>query len=150
MFCLNSYTNPLCSSPPRGGGGTQQVLQGCILSPTLFNFYISDLPQFLNTACLLYADDLVIFSRSAKSFQIILNKLESFCENADVSGKLDKTKIMIFNNCGKSLDYYSFRYGADQLENVKSYKYLGVIMSPYIETLISLSKSLKKVAFKAL
>ena len=38
---------------------------------------------------------------------------------------------MIFNNCGKSLNNYSFRYGADELENVKSYKYLGLIMSPY-------------------
>ena len=140
MFCLNSHTNPLCSSP-RGGGGTQQVLQGCMLSPTLFNFYLGDLPKFLNTACLLYADDLVIFCRSAKSLQIILNKLESFCGNADESGKLDKTKIMIFNNCDKSLNYYSFRYGTDQLENVKSYKYLGVIMNPYMETFISLSKS---------
>ena len=86
------------------------VKQGCMLSPTLFNFYLSDLPKFLNTAsstdimlgekyvnCLLYADDLVIFSRSAKSLQIILNKLESFCENADLSANLDKTKIMIFN-----------------------------------------------------
>ena len=76
------------------------VKQGCMLSPTLFNFYLSDLPKFLNIAsstdimlsdksinCLLYADDLVIFSRSgrsAKSLQKILNKLESFCENADL------------------------------------------------------------------
>ena len=34
---------------------------------------------------------------------------------------------MIFNNCGKSLNSYSFRYGANNLENVKSYKYLGLI-----------------------
>ena len=77
------------------------VKQGCMLSLTLFNFYLSDLPKFLNTAsstdillsdkyinCLFYADDLVIFSRSAKSLQIILNKLESFCENADLSVKM--------------------------------------------------------------
>ena len=38
---------------------------------------------------------------------------------------------MIFNNCGKSLNNYLFRYGADELENVKSYKYLGLIMSPF-------------------
>ena len=86
------------------------------MSPTLFNFYLSDLPKFLNTAsstdimvgdrsinCLLYADNLVIFSKSAKNLQIVLNKLESFCENVDLRVNLDKTKIMIFNNCGKSL-----------------------------------------------
>ena len=84
------------------------VKQGYMMSPTLFNFYLSDLPKFLNTTsstdimlgdrsinCLLYAHDLVIFSRSAKNLQIILNKLESFCENADLSVNLDKTKIMI-------------------------------------------------------
>ena len=38
---------------------------------------------------------------------------------------------MILSNCGKSLNNYSFRYGADELENVKFYKYLGPIMSPY-------------------
>ena len=61
---------------------------------------MSDLPKFLNTAsptdimlsdksinCLLYADDLVIFSRSAKSLQMILNKLKSFCENAVLINK---------------------------------------------------------------
>ena len=26
------------------------VKQGCMLPPTLFNFYLSDLPKFLNTA----------------------------------------------------------------------------------------------------
>ena len=64
------------------------------------SLYLSDLPNCLNTARIY---DLVIFSRSAKSLQIVLNKLESFCENADLSENLDKTKIMIFNNCGKSL-----------------------------------------------
>ena len=37
----------------------------------------------------------VIFSRSAKNLQIILNKLESLCDNAELSVNLDKTKIMI-------------------------------------------------------
>ena len=138
------------------------VKQGCMLSPTLFNLYLSDLPKSLNTTsstdimlgdksinCLLYADDLVIFSRSAKSLQIILNKLESFCKNADLSVNLDKTKIMVFNNCGKSLNNYSFRYGADELENVKSYRYLGLIMSPYGNFNLA-RQELKKVALKAL
>ena len=92
-----------------------------------------------------HVDDLVIFSRSAKSLQIILNKLESFCENADLSVNLDKTKIMIFNNCGKSLNNYLFRYGADELENVKSYKYLGLIMSPFGNFHLA-RQELKKVA----
>ena len=76
------------------------VTQGCVLSPpfslTLFNLYLSDLPQFLNSSsstdillddserpinCLLYADNLVVFSRSAIGLQTLLNKLESNCKS---------------------------------------------------------------------
>ena len=78
--------------------------RGCMLSPTLFNFYLSDLPKLLNSTassvditlgeksinCLLYADDLVIFSRSGKGRQNILNKLESLCDYADLDVNLEK------------------------------------------------------------
>ena len=88
------------------------VKQGCMLSPTLFNRYLSDLPQFLNSSsstdillddserpinCLLYADNLVIFSRSANGLQTLLNKLESYCEKTELTVNLEKTKVMIFN-----------------------------------------------------
>ena len=56
---------------------------------------------------------------------------------------------MIFNNCGKSLSNYLLRYGANELENVKSYKYLGLIMSPY-ENFNLATQELRKVALKAL
>ena len=139
------------------------VKQGCMMSPTLFNFCLSDLPKFSNKTsstdimlgdrsinCLLYADDLVIFSSPAKKLQMILNKLESFCENADLSVNLDKTKTMILNNCGKSLNNYLFRYGAGELETVKSYKYLGLIMSHfgYYNLAISPGKSRRKLHLK--
>ena len=52
------------------------VKQGCMLSPTLFNLYLSDLSEELKAknlndvelnelplSCMLYADDLVIFSK---------------------------------------------------------------------------------------
>ena len=59
---------------------------------------LKDLPKLLNSIassaditvgeksiiCLLYADDLVIFSKSAKGLQNILNKLEPFCDYADL------------------------------------------------------------------
>ena len=63
-----------------------RVKQGCMSSPTLFNLYLSEPPEFLNSPnstdilfddserpinCLLYADDLVIFSRSANGLQTL-------------------------------------------------------------------------------
>ena len=56
---------------------------------------------------------------------------------------------MIFNNCGKSLNNYSFKYGVNKLNNVKSYKYLGMTLNPFGN--VSLAREeLKKVGLKAL
>ena len=58
---------------------------------------------------------------------------------------------MIFNNCGKSINNYLFRYGADKLENVKYYKYLELIKSSYNDGNFNLAwQELKKVALKEL
>ena len=56
---------------------------------------------------------------------------------------------MIFNNCGRSLNNYLFRYGAAELEKVKSYKYLGLIVSSFGNFNLA-RQELKKVALKAL
>ena len=59
------------------------------------------------------------------------------------------TKFMTATVCGKSLNNCSFRYSADELENPKSYKYLGLIMSPYGNFNLA-RQELKKVVHKAL
>ena len=101
------------------------------------------------TNCLLYADDLVVFATSAKGLQRILSELESFCEKADLNVNLDKTKVMIFNNSGKSLNNYSFRYGMTKLENAKSYRHLGLTLCPYGNFTLA-RQELKKASLKAL
>ena len=112
------------------------------MSPTLFNLYLSDLPEKLNQknfsdiesdsqplTSMLYADDLVIFSKSPESMQSYLDCLSDYCDRAELTVNLDKTKIMIFNNNGKVLYNHNFYYRRRKLEIVKSYKYLGFIVS---------------------
>ena len=69
------------------------VKQGYILSSTLFSLYINDLidhfgpecePLELNRkpiSCLLYADDIILLSESAKGLQKYLDILKTYCEN---------------------------------------------------------------------
>ena len=68
------------------------VKQGCMLSPTLFNISINDLPEIFDKSCeppllqampinsLLYADDLILLSQTQKGLQTSLNKLEEYCK----------------------------------------------------------------------
>ena len=53
------------------------------------------------------------------------------------------------NNCGKSLNNYSFKYGVNKLNNVKSFQYLGMTLNPYGNFSLA-REELKNVGLKAL
>ena len=116
------------------------VKQGCVLSPTLFNFYINDLAGIFKDEdckpitlyneklnCLMYADDLILLSESKEGLQNCLNELQKYCKTWKLNVNIDKTKIIIFNKNGKLMNNTSFYYENTKLENVRQYCYLGVI-----------------------
>ena len=84
------------------------VLQGEIISPTLFNFFLDDLSEYLDkskgikvgtiTVChLLFADDLILASETPSGLQKLINGLEEFCKHWHMEVNLSKTSISIFN-----------------------------------------------------
>jgi rubrerythrin len=101
--------------------------QGCHLSPWLFNMYINELPMLLNdinkdiiilgnkkVPILMYADDIVLISRSASGLQRSLDLIFKYCKKWKLVVNIKKTKVMIFN-CRKSSDL-NFKYGEHQLK----------------------------------
>lgn len=118
------------------------VKQGCVLSPMFFNIYLNDLPTIFNDdcdpvclndsplSCLMYADDLVIMSKSSSGLQNALDKLHDYCSKWKLSVNINKTKIMIFNKRGHTLSKYSFTYGNIVLQLCNEYSYLGIIFTP--------------------
>ena len=113
------------------------VRQGETLSPDLFKIFINDLPDVFDNGCygvdvgtyhlncLLYADDVILLSRSEAGLQRCIAKLEQYCDEWCLEVNLDKSKVLIFNKTGK-LYTTSFTYKGRKLECVKEYKYLGV------------------------
>ena len=115
------------------------VRQGDSLSPTLFNLYVNEINKYLDTnldqpslgsksiGSLLYADDLILISKSKTGLQNALNKLAIFCKEWDMELNTKKTKIVIFNK-GSRLLKETFTFNDELLENCKTYKYLGLLL----------------------
>ncbi len=117
------------------------VHQGNVLSPLLFKLFLADLPDILRSvegdpvkigsktlSSLLFADDLVILSRSSKGLQKYLDKLNEYCNNNRILVNIDKTKSITFNKRGRIIDIFKYRIGEYTIENVNKYKYLGLMI----------------------
>jgi hypothetical protein len=85
----------------------------------------------LDLNCLLWADDLVIFSQTAEGLQNSINKTKHFYDSLGLKINEKKTKIMIFNKSGKTLkNKHNFWLGGKPLEVTDQYQYLGLKLRP--------------------
>ncbi len=117
------------------------VRQGCILSPLLFNIFLCDLAKKLldlesslelggtSINSIFWADDLVLFANSEEKLKEMLKVLEDYCNINELVINTKKTKCMTFNKNGRLLAR-DFHLNGIKLENVRSYKYLGFILTP--------------------
>ena len=89
-----------------------------------------DTPKLVSTPinCLMFADDLVLMSRSESGLQIILNRLGEYCRKWRMEVNIEKTKAMKFSGNGHKCKSV-FLYNGNSLENVANYKYLGIAFS---------------------
>ena len=118
------------------------VKQGRALSPLLFSLYINDIEMSLRAIgfrgvkvgatvfyCLMYADDLVIFSENHYMLQEMLNALVEYCKMWHLNINESKSKVVIFRKGGRISRFDRFHINGKLLEIVNSFKYLGVEFS---------------------
>ena len=125
------------------------VRQGDVLSPILFNLYINDIPELFvedkdspmlgdrAIHCLLYADDLILFSQTANGLQEKLNKLNDYCNKWDLSVNTKKTEVMVLSNDNMYTPTERFNIGGVEINYVNYYKYLGIEVHKNIDMIQS-------------
>ena len=119
--------------------------QGCCLSSLLFNMFVNKLPSIFDSSCdpvtilnesfscLLWADDLLILSRSPTGLQNAICKTKLFYDELGLEINQKKSKVMVFNGRGLKLDKFpghQFFIGNDPVEVVDTYQYLGINLKP--------------------
>ena len=91
------------------------ILQGCPLSPTLFNIYLKDLMKncFLITGgvnvverrikCLRFADDMALLAEDERMLKNMLMELNDRCEDYGMKS-INKMKAMVTGRKPKKID----------------------------------------------
>ena len=120
----------------------QGVKQGCILSPTLFNIFLSDIQAVFETegcdpviqgirniSCIIWADDILLLSKTEGGLQTMLSSLKTYADENGMTINTKKTKTMVFNAGGRHMRR-NFYVGNDKIESTRQYKYLGFLVTP--------------------
>ena len=109
--------------------------QSCTLSTLLFNLYVNDLVIKINSldigieigdekvSILLYADDLVLVSSSEDDLQILLQELNTWCQNNSIKMNEQKSNVIHFHPTNIPQSNHIFMCGDKCLETVQQYIY---------------------------
>lgn len=115
------------------------VKQGCLLSPLLFTLMLNDLPDcvgggvnvgHLKVGMLMYADDIIMLAESRDTLQLMINRLQRYCQLWNLTVNLLKSQIMVFNRSGRTPNSEVWYFNREPIKVVKQYKYLGLLVTP--------------------
>ena len=135
------------------------VRQGGVLSGHLFNVYIDSLLEriscmkigcklgIIRSNVIAYADDIVLLAPSAQALSLLVDMAYNEASKLCLEFNLEKTKIMRFHSYNRNADHpvaRLFKVNGHSVEIVKSFKYLGFIISDNLSNNDDMTRAKKK------
>ena len=111
----------------------------------LFYLYVNDLVVKIRSlgigididgekvAIMLYADDLVLVSAKEDDLQILLQELNTWCQNNGVRINQQKSNVIHFRPANVPQSNYIFKCGDSCFEIVTQYIYLGILLTEHLD-----------------
>lgn len=111
------------------------VVQGSLLGPLFFLVYINEIANLeLNGQSFLFADDTTIvyssesYATNCTTAEADLRTLSAFLEENGLQLNAGKTKVMHFTTSRRGNIPDTVKFNGDEIETVKSFKYLGLLL----------------------
>lgn len=128
------------------------VPQGTILSPVLFNLYISDLPTCPITKTIMYADDTIIYASSfsaqtaTEKIKYHISKLTDYYGKWKIDINTQKTETIILTRKFTNVQVFSkIKINDDTIRENNPIKYLGLLLDRRLTFTQQISSILKRV-----
>ena len=112
------------------------------MSPILFNIFVNDINEIFDVrfghlvslgniklSNLLYADDLILISKTKTGLQSCLDNLQAYCQKWKLMVNNKKTKAMVVEKRQSSAQIHRFNFKKEPLEISKLYPYLRTIIA---------------------
>ena len=111
---------------------TSGVPQGSVLGPTLFVYYINDMPDVVDCLIKIFADDTKLYSEVSNSnqsqkLQLNTDKLQEWTETWQIVFNCSKCKVL---HMGFKNEKCEYKMNDVALQQTTSEKDLGVIIDP--------------------
>ena len=127
--------------------------QGCPLSPLLYSIYVMGMVEELEKkgvgvkvdgmwcGALLYADDIVLIADSSAELQKMLDVVGGYANKWKFRFNVRKSKVLVV---GEKCDQGNLNINSKEMEEVESFKYLGVWFDRWMRGNMHLMKMVEK------